>query len=104
MLDYARIYGLPTVVFRQSCIYGPRQMGVEEQGWVAWLAAAAAFGRPITIYGDGKQVRDLLYVSDLVDAYLPRDGGDRDDRRAGLQHRRRRRIAPSRSGTSSSRC
>jgi CDP-paratose 2-epimerase len=67
--DYHRIYGLPTVVFRQSCIYGPRQMGVEDQGWVAWFVIAAATGKPITIYGDGKQVRDLLYVDDLVDAY-----------------------------------
>jgi CDP-paratose 2-epimerase len=70
VLDYARVFGLPTVVLRQSCIYGPRQLGSEEQGWVAWLAAAAAFGRPITIYGTGKQVRDVLYVTDLVDAYL----------------------------------
>ena len=67
--DYARIYRLPTVVFRQSCIYGPRQMGVEDQGWVAWFVIAAVTGRPITIYGDGKQVRDLLYVDDLLDAY-----------------------------------
>ena len=70
VLDYARIYGLPAVVFRQSCVYGPRQLGFEEQGWVTWLTAAAAFGRPITIYGTGKQVRDLLHVSDLVEAYL----------------------------------
>jgi len=67
--DYARIYDLPTVVFRQSCIYGPRQFGVEDQGWVAWFIIAAALDRPITIYGDGKQVRDLLYVEDLLDAY-----------------------------------
>ncbi len=67
--DYARIYNLPTVVFRQSCIYGPRQFGVEDQGWVAWFIIAAVTGRPITIYGDGKQVRDLLYVDDLLDAY-----------------------------------
>ncbi len=67
--DYARIYGLPTVVFRQSCIYGPRQMGVEDQGWVAWFVIAAAQQRPITIYGDGKQVRDVLYIDDLLDAY-----------------------------------
>lgn len=70
VLDYARIYGLPAVVFRQSCVYGPRQLGSEEQGWVTWMAAAAAFDRPITIYGTGKQVRDLLHVTDLVDAYL----------------------------------
>jgi CDP-paratose 2-epimerase len=67
--DYARIYGLPTVVFRQSSIYGPRQMGVEDQGWVAWLIIAAVTGKPITIYGDGKQVRDLLFVDELLDAY-----------------------------------
>ncbi|RLC75056.1 MAG: CDP-paratose 2-epimerase [Chloroflexi bacterium] len=67
--DYARIYGLPTVVFRQSCIYGPRQMGVEDQGWVAWFIIAALTGQPITIYGDGKQVRDVLFVDDLLNAY-----------------------------------
>lgn len=67
--DYARIYDLPTVVFRQSCIYGPRQFGVEDQGWVAWFIIAAVLGRPITIYGDGKQVRDVLYIEDLLDAY-----------------------------------
>lgn len=67
--DYHRIYGLPTVVFRQSCIYGPRQFGIEDQGWVAWFVIAAVMGRPITIYGDGKQIRDLLHVSDLLRAY-----------------------------------
>jgi CDP-paratose 2-epimerase len=67
--DYARIYGLRTVVFRQSCIYGPRQFGIEDQGWLAWLIIAAVTGRPITIYGDGKQVRDVLHVDDLLDAY-----------------------------------
>jgi len=67
--DYARIYDLPTVVFRQSCIYGPRQFGIEDQGWVAWFIIAAVTGRPITIYGDGKQVRDILHVDDLVNAY-----------------------------------
>ena len=67
--DYARIYNLPTVVFRQSCIYGPRQFGVEDQGWVAWFIIAAVLERPITIYGNGKQVRDLLYVADLLNAY-----------------------------------
>jgi CDP-paratose 2-epimerase len=70
VLAYARIYGIPGVVLRQSCIYGPRQMGMEDQGWAAWLLLAGAFGLPATIYGDGKQVRDLLYVDDLVDAYL----------------------------------
>lgn len=68
--DYARIYGMRTVVFRQSAIYGPRQFGVEDQGWVAWFSIAAAKNRSITIYGDGKQVRDLLWVDDLIDAYL----------------------------------
>lgn len=67
--DYHRMYDLPTVVFRQSCIYGPHQFGIEDQGWVAWFVIAAVTGRPITIYGDGKQVRDLLYVEDLLDAY-----------------------------------
>jgi CDP-paratose 2-epimerase len=67
--DYARIYDLPTVVFRQSCIYGPRQMGVEDQGWVAWFVIAAVTREPITIYGDGKQVRDVLHVDDLLDVY-----------------------------------
>lgn len=67
--DYARIYGLPTVVFRQSCIYGPNQFGVEDQGWVAWFSIAGLLGKPVTLYGDGKQVRDILHVSDLVDAY-----------------------------------
>ena len=67
--DYARIYDLRTVVFRQSCIYGPRQMGVEDQGWLAWFCIAVLNGDPITIYGDGKQVRDALYVDDLINAY-----------------------------------
>jgi CDP-paratose 2-epimerase len=67
--DYARIYGMRTVVFRQSCIYGPRQMGVEDQGWLAWFTIAAQKNKPISIYGDGKQVRDVLYVDDLIDAY-----------------------------------
>jgi CDP-paratose 2-epimerase len=67
--DYHRIYSLPTVVFRQSCIYGLRQFGVEDQGWVAWFVIAAITGRPITIYGDGKQVRDILFVEDLLNAY-----------------------------------
>jgi CDP-paratose 2-epimerase len=67
--DYARIYDLPTVVFRKSCIYGPRQFGVEDQGWVAWFTLAALHGHPITVFGDGRQVRDILYVDDLVRAY-----------------------------------
>lgn len=69
MRDYARIYGLRTVVFRMSCIYGPRQFGNEDQGWVAHFLIAAATGKPITIYGNGKQVRDLLFVDDLVRAF-----------------------------------
>ncbi|SRR6266498_3798254 len=67
--DYARIYGLRTVVFRMSCIYGPRQFGNEDQGWVAHFMLALASGRPLTIYGNGKQVRDLLFVDDLVRAF-----------------------------------
>jgi CDP-paratose 2-epimerase len=67
--DYARIYGLRTVVFRQSCIYGYRQFGIEDQGWVAWFVIAAVLGRPITIYGDGMQVRDVLFIEDLIEAY-----------------------------------
>ena len=69
MIDYGRIYGLKTIVLRQSCIYGPRQFGVEDQGWVAHFLIATLLGRPITIYGDGKQVRDLLHVHDLVRLY-----------------------------------
>jgi CDP-paratose 2-epimerase len=67
--DYSRIYDLRSVVFRQSCIYGPRQFGIEDQGWLAWMMIAAVTGRPITIYGDGKQVRDVLHVDDLLNAY-----------------------------------
>jgi CDP-paratose 2-epimerase len=66
--DYSRIYGIPTVVFRMSCIYGPRQFGNEDQGWVAHFMIAARNGRPITIYGNGRQVRDVLFVDDLVRA------------------------------------
>lgn len=67
--DYARIFDLPTVVFRQSCIYGPHQFGVEDQGWVAWFLIAALLGKPITIYGNGKQIRDVLFIEDLLDGY-----------------------------------
>lgn len=67
--DYSRIYGLRTVVMRQSCIYGTRQFGIEDQGWVAWFVIAALKRLPITIYGDGKQVRDVLFVEDLCDVY-----------------------------------
>lgn len=67
--DYARIYGLRTVVMRMSCIYGPRQFGIEDQGWVAHFLISSVLGRPITIYGDGKQVRDILYIDDLLRAF-----------------------------------
>ena len=67
--DYARIYGLRTVVFRQGSIYGAHQFGIEDQGWVAYFAIAAALNKPITIYGNGRQVRDLLDVRDLIAAY-----------------------------------
>jgi CDP-paratose 2-epimerase len=67
--DYARIYGLRTVVFRQSCIYGTHQFGIEDQGWVAWFTMRALLGLPVTIYGDGKQVRDVLFCEDLVAAF-----------------------------------
>jgi CDP-paratose 2-epimerase len=79
--DYSRIYEIPTAVCRQSCIYGTRQFGIEDQGWVAWFVIAALFERPITIYGDGKQVRDVLYVEDLVRAYAAMI--DRRDKVAG---------------------
>ena len=69
MQDYARMYGLKIGVFRMSCIYGTRQFGVEDQGWLAWFAIAAVLNRPITIYGNGKQVRDVLYITDLIEAY-----------------------------------
>lgn len=68
-LDYARIYGLRTVVVRQSCIYGYRQFGLEDQGWIAWFIIAAIKKRTITIYGNGKQVRDVLFIDDLLAAY-----------------------------------
>ncbi|MCX7001339.1 MAG: NAD-dependent epimerase/dehydratase family protein, partial [Candidatus Sumerlaeota bacterium] len=68
--DYARIYGMKTVVFRMSCIYGPHQFGNEDQGWVAHFVISAIAGRPIMIYGDGKQVRDILFVEDLVEAFV----------------------------------
>jgi CDP-paratose 2-epimerase len=68
--DYARSYGMTTLVFRMSCIYGPRQFGTEDQGWVAHFILRALRGERITLYGDGMQVRDVLYVDDLVDAFL----------------------------------
>ncbi len=67
--EYARIYKMKTAVFRMSCIYGIRQFGFEDQGWVAWFIIASLLNKPVTIYGDGKQVRDLLYVTDLVEAF-----------------------------------
>ncbi|MBS7456276.1 NAD-dependent epimerase/dehydratase family protein [Coralloluteibacterium stylophorae] len=70
IIDYARCMGVPSVVFRMSCIYGPRQFGTEDQGWVAHFLIRAMRGEPITLYGDGMQVRDILHVDDLLDAYL----------------------------------
>ncbi len=67
--DYAHTYGMRTSVFRMSCIYGTRQFGFEDQGWIAHFTISTLLGRPLTIYGDGKQVRDVLYVEDLIDAY-----------------------------------
>ena len=69
VLDYARSFGVPTAVLRMSCIYGPRQMGTEDQGWVAHFAIRALEGAPISLFGDGCQVRDILYVEDAVEAY-----------------------------------
>jgi CDP-paratose 2-epimerase len=70
VLDYARVYGIRAAVFRMSCIYGPHQCGTEDQGWLAHFMIRAIEGEPISIYGDGMQVRDVLYVEDLVDALL----------------------------------
>ncbi|MEN6335727.1 MAG: NAD-dependent epimerase/dehydratase family protein [Phycisphaerales bacterium] len=70
VLDYARMYGLPATVFRMSCIYGRRQLGTEDQGWVAHFALRILRDQGLTIYGDGRQVRDILYVDDLIDAML----------------------------------
>jgi CDP-paratose 2-epimerase len=67
--DYSYTYSLKTGIFRMSCIYGERQFGVEDQGWVAWFIIATLTHKPITIYGDGKQVRDILHVTDLIQAY-----------------------------------
>jgi CDP-paratose 2-epimerase len=67
--DYHRIYGLKTVVLRQSCIYGPNQFGIEDQGWVSWFSIASTFEKNFTIYGNGKQVRDVLHVHDLTALY-----------------------------------
>ena len=70
VLDYARSFGVPAAVMRMSCIYGPRQMGTEDQGWVAHFIIRALQGEPISIFGDGRQVRDILHVDDAVEAYL----------------------------------
>lgn len=67
--DYGKLYGIKTGIFRMSCIYGTRQLGIEDQGWVAWFTIASILNKQITIYGDGKQVRDVLYVTDLVDLF-----------------------------------
>ena len=75
VLDHAKTFGLPATVFRMSCIYGPHQHGTEDQGWVAHFLIRALAGEPITLYGDGAQVRDLLFVDDLAEAFLrARDG------------------------------
>jgi CDP-paratose 2-epimerase len=68
--DYARVFGLRTAVMRMSCIYGPRQFGNEDQGWIAHFMLCALRGQPLTIYGDGYQVRDALFVSDAVEAWI----------------------------------
>lgn len=70
VLDYARSFGLRTMVFRMSCIYGPHQQGNEDQGWLAHFLLSAMARRPITVYGDGRQVRDVLFVDDLLEAML----------------------------------
>jgi CDP-paratose 2-epimerase len=74
--EYSHIYKMKTAVFRMSCTYGTRQFGFEDQGWVAWFIIATLFNKPVTIYGDGKQVRDMLYVDDLVDAFNRFIGGN----------------------------
>jgi len=70
IIDYSRIFDLKTVTFRQSCIYGYRQFGIEDQGWVAWFMIALSLKRKVTIFGTGKQVRDVLLIDDLVDLYM----------------------------------
>ncbi len=77
VLDYARVFGLTTLVFRMSCLYGQRQFGNEDQGWIAHFLIKALAGEPVTVYGDGRQVRDALHVDDAVEAWL-----------LGLQHAR----------------
>ncbi|HEV7298539.1 MAG TPA: NAD-dependent epimerase/dehydratase family protein [Tepidisphaeraceae bacterium] len=83
VVDYARTFGLPAVVFRMSCMYGPHQFGNEDQGWVAHFLIKALKGEPITIYGDGKQVRDILFIDDLVDAFLLAQAHMNDERVRG---------------------
>ncbi len=78
VIDYARSFGLPACVLRMSCVYGPRQFGTEDQGWVAHFARRALAGAPVTLYGDGRQVRDVLFVDDLVDALLLAEARMRD--------------------------
>ena len=68
--DYAHLYGMRTGVFRMSCIYGERQFGLEDQGWVAWFIIATVLNKPITIFGDGKQRRDFVYISDVIEANI----------------------------------
>lgn len=70
VLDYARTFHIPAAVLRMSCIYGPRQCGTEDQGWVAHFLIRSLSGKPITIFGDGRQVRDVLHVGDAVEAYI----------------------------------
>jgi CDP-paratose 2-epimerase len=70
VLDYAHSFGVPSCVLRMSCIYGPRQLGTEDQGWVAHFMLRAVQGKPVTLFGDGNQVRDILYVTDAVAAYV----------------------------------
>jgi CDP-paratose 2-epimerase len=70
VLDYARMFGLPATVFRMSCVYGPRERGADDHGWISHFAIQAVDGKPLTIYGDGRQVSDVLYIDDLVDAFL----------------------------------
>ena len=90
VLDYARTFGLPAVVFRMSCIYGPHQFGTEDQGWVAHFLIRALEGEPITLYGDGMQVRDVLYRRGPRRCLPARAGnGSPELTRPGIQHRRR---------------
>ncbi len=74
VMEYSRNRGLRGVVLRQSCIYGPHQHGSTDQGWVAWFLTASLLGKPITVFGDGLQLRDLLWIDDLLDLYNPHSG------------------------------